>query len=204
MRSSIYAHTCLPFLMRSGIWNHTCLNVCDYVWSTLCVHHANRTQVSQADGVYPQTAAVTLELYEIYFSQICCWQTVFLIMTNRAMDSSLSLLLPCGNSSTCTSCKRRWRVGGLWAVDDQAAWRGQHPEEARGSYEPAPAWVKRANRTYSSINTSPRLLHGIRWFKKPTIVLYFHCTKMQPRVIEDAMILPTSRNGLNFMADVHD
>lgn len=30
-------------------------------------------------------------------------------------------------------------MGGLWAVDDQAAWRGQHPEEAQGSYEPVPA-----------------------------------------------------------------
>lgn len=93
------------------------------------------------------------------------------------MDSSLSLLLPCGNSSTCTSCKRRWRVGGLWAVDDQAAWRGQHPEEARGSYEPAPAWVKRANRTYSSINTSPRLLHGIRWLKKKLLYCTFTAQK---------------------------
>lgn len=142
MRRTIIAHTCLPFLMRSGIWNHLCLNVCDYMWST-------------CDGIYPQSAAVMVELYEIYFSQSCCWQNVFLIMTNRAMDSSLSLLLPCGNSSTCTSCKRRWRVGGLWAEDDQVAWRGQHPEEAQGSYELAPAWVKRANRIYSLINTCP-------------------------------------------------
>lgn len=142
MRRTIIAHTCLPFLMRTGIWNHLCLNVCDYMWST-------------CDGIYPQSAAVMVELYEIYFSQICCWQNVFLIMTNRAMDSSLSLLLPYGNSSTCTSCKRRWRVGGLWAEDDQVAWRGQHPEEAQGSYELAPAWVKRANRIYSLINTCP-------------------------------------------------
>lgn len=43
MRSTVNAHSCLPFLIRSRIWNHTCLTVCDYVWSTLCVRHANKT-----------------------------------------------------------------------------------------------------------------------------------------------------------------
>lgn len=81
------------------------------------------------------------------------------------MDWSLSLFLPCGNSSTCTSCKRRWRVGGLWAEGDQAAWRGQHPAKEQGSCEPAPARVKRASRIHSLINTSPRLLHAIHWLK---------------------------------------
>lgn len=101
-------------------------------------------------------------------------------MSIRAKGSSLSLHLPCGNSSTCTSCKRRWRVGGLWAVDDQAAWRGQHPVEAPGSYGPVPAWVKRANKMYSLIRTSPRLcMLNVCWKK--------NCTKMQPWVIEDAI-----------------
>lgn len=118
------------------------------------------------------------------------------------MDSSWSLFLPCGNSSTCTSCKRRWRVGGLWAEGDQAAWRGQHPAKEQGSCEPAPAWVKRASRIHSLISTSPRLLHVIRWFKNKKNrkqpfckCLYFHFAKLKPPVTEDAVIFEQAEMG---------
>lgn len=61
------------------------------------------------------------------------------------------LLLPCGHSSTCTSYKRRWRAGGLWAAGDQVAWRGRHPEGAPGSYGPVPGGMKRATEVHSLI-----------------------------------------------------
>lgn len=85
-------------------------------------------------------------------------------------------------------------MGGLWAVDDPTALRGQHPEEAQGSYEPVPEWVKRVNILSENLLLNK---HKIKVFAFYMCIkkwlfhryLYFPCTKRQPWVTEEAMLL---------------
>lgn len=94
-------------------------------------------------------------------------------------------------------------------MDDRAAWRGQHPEEAQGSYEPVPEWVKRANILSENLQLNKHKLNVFAFYmciqnSQFDKYLYFHCTKKETLLTKDATILQTHKNSLNLIGAVHD
>lgn len=61
---------------------------------------------------------------------------------NKPKEILIRFHVPYVYSSTCTSCKRMSRVGGLWAEAGPAVWTGQHRGAGPKSCEPEPEHKK--------------------------------------------------------------